>query len=292
MKLIRWDCCSVVPSVSCACPLHPSSFHPQTATAWPHRNLTPPPGLLAAPPGTCQPFTLPLGEHLEGEEGQTRRPWRSTDTVTDTAIELSDRFSLFTHQIRTPLPKSAALRVSVAICRHISVSFLSFILLFDRTHRSRRLWCMHSWSWQSRPGNVWFTDPLLTYWFDLPFTFQRPGILTAQGLLRSDSACLTMVENRSEYAASWLTDTVNGCDTSCMKPGQKSRFLTTFAMDLHLLTPFVTKNFASLVLVKYYSTLQFYWNNNILAVKLQAERKDIYLKLRQPSSYTPGARAM
>lgn len=36
------------------------------------RNLTL--RLLAAPPGTCQPFTPSLAEHLEGEEGQTRRP--------------------------------------------------------------------------------------------------------------------------------------------------------------------------------------------------------------------------
>ncbi|KAI9540127.1 hypothetical protein NQZ68_002061 [Dissostichus eleginoides] len=36
------------------------------------RNLTL--RLLAAPPGTCQPFTPSLAEHLEDEEGQTRRP--------------------------------------------------------------------------------------------------------------------------------------------------------------------------------------------------------------------------
>lgn len=62
-------------SISCSglqpyCPLTPPCL---TATAWPLRNLTP--RLLAAPPGTCQPFTPSLGEHLEGEEGQTRRPW-------------------------------------------------------------------------------------------------------------------------------------------------------------------------------------------------------------------------
>lgn len=50
----------------------PHSFHPKTTTAWPLRNLTL--TLLAAPPGTCQPFTPSLGEHLEGEEGQTRTP--------------------------------------------------------------------------------------------------------------------------------------------------------------------------------------------------------------------------
>lgn len=62
-------------------------------------------------------------------------------------------------------------------------SVRSFISFFNCTRRSCRLWCMYSWSWQSCPGNVWFTDPLLTYWFDLPFTFQRPGTLTAQGAI-------------------------------------------------------------------------------------------------------------
>lgn len=38
------------------------------------------------------------------------------------------------------------------------------------------------------------------------FPFQKPGIFTVQGTLRSDSACLTMVENQSQCAASWLTD--------------------------------------------------------------------------------------
>lgn len=37
---------------------------------WPWRSF-------AAPPGTCQPFTPSLGEHLEGEERQTRRPGRA-----------------------------------------------------------------------------------------------------------------------------------------------------------------------------------------------------------------------
>lgn len=171
MKLIGWDRSEVPVCVLCMSTttwlVPPTDYDCLT----PQKSDPPPPGLLAAPPGTCQPFTPSLGEHLEGEERQTRRPGWSTDTVTDTAIELSDGFSLFTHQIRTPLPKSAALRVSVAICRHISVSFLSFILLFDRAHRSRRPWCMHSWSWRSRPGNVWFTDPLLTYWFDFSKTW-------------------------------------------------------------------------------------------------------------------------
>lgn len=138
---------------------------------------------------------------------------------------------------------------------------------------------MHSWSWQSCSGNVWFTDPLLTYRFDLPFAFQRAGILTVQGLLRCNSACLTTLENHSKYAASWLTDTLNVCDRQYINLSQKSWFLTTRAVDPHLLTPFVTKNFASLVSLKCYSTLQFYGNNNILAVMLQAECQAIYLKL-------------
>lgn len=164
-------------------------------------------------------------------------------------------------------------------CLPLSLSFISF---FNCTHRSCRLWCMHSWSWQSRPGNVWFTDPLLTFWFDLPFTFQRPGILTVQGLLRSDSACLTTVEKHSKYPASCLADRVNGHVTQYIKLNQKWWFLTTRAMVPHLLTPFVTKNFVSLVSPKCYSTPRFYGNNNILVVKLPAERKDIYLMLRQP----------
>lgn len=73
---------------------------------------------------------------------------------------------------------------SVCFCLYFRLSLcLSLISFFNSTHRSCRLWCMHSWSWQSRPGNVWFTDPLLTYWFDLPFTFQRPGILTVRGAI-------------------------------------------------------------------------------------------------------------
>lgn len=145
---------------------------------------------------------------------------------------------------------------------------------------------MHSWSWQSRPGNVWFTDPLLTHWFDLPFTFQRPGILTVQGLLRSDSACLTTVENHSKYAALWLTDGLNGCDTLPIKPSQMSWFLTTHAIDPRLLTPFVAKNFALIVLLKCYSTLWFYGNNNILTVTSRVKRhisevpKALHLYLR------------
>lgn len=191
------------------------------------------------------------------------------------------RLLLSFHTSNATLPSKIC--CSACVCCYLSPHlrlFSVFYFAFWPYTQITQTWCMHSWSWQSRPGSMWFTDPLLTYWFDLPFTFQRPGILTAQGLLRSDSACLTTVENRSEYAASWLTDMVNGCDTSCTKLGQKSRFLTTFALDLHLLTPFVAKNFASLVLVKYYSTLQFYWNNNILAVMLQAERKDSYASLQ------------
>lgn len=211
-----------------------------------------PPRLLAAPPGTCQPFTPSMGEHLEGEEGQTRRQGgllRSIDMVTDRTVGLSDfrgmirLFSLFTSQIQTPPPQSHTL----CMCRYMAVSFsayisvfTSFCLLFPRAQRSRRLWCMHSWSWQSCSGNVWFTDPLLTYRFDLPFAFQRAGILTVQGLLRCNSACLTTLENHSKYAVSWLTDRLNVCDRQYINLSQKSWFLTTRAMDPHLLTPFVT----------------------------------------------------
>lgn len=197
-------------------PSLPRSFNPKSA--WPLRNLTL--RLPAAPPGTCQPFTSPLGEHLEGDEARVGLLW-SIDMVTDRTVELSDfremvRLFFSLHRSNTNSPSSAS--YSVYVCCYTSVSFsvccflyfclsrLSFISFFNCTHRSCRLWCMHSWSWQSRPGNVWFTDPLLTYWVDLPFTFQRPGILTVQGLLRSDSACLTTVENHSKYAAYGLTD--------------------------------------------------------------------------------------
>lgn len=168
---------------------------------------------LLLPPGTCQPLTPSLGEHLEGEEGQTRRPgwavvkyWHGNRYHCGAVRLQRDQTPTFL------LPPLHILTVEVCcVCPCFCLYFSLFLCLFsisffNCTHGSRRLWCMHSWSWQSRPGNVWFTDPLLTHWFDLPFTFQSPGILTVQGLLRFDSACLTTVENRSKCAASWLTD--------------------------------------------------------------------------------------
>lgn len=314
MKLIRWDCCSVVPSISCAG--HTFAILP-----------LPPLTTLLVAPKDCECLTSqksdPRGSLLLPQAPANLSPlhwesiWKvrrdrrggrggllwSIDTVTDTTVSV--RLFLSFHRSNTNSPSAISYSYYMCVCSYLwfhvclffclysSLSlFLSFMSFFNCTHGSRRLWCMHSWSWQSRPGNVWFTDPLLTYWFDLPFTFQRPGILTVQGLLRSDSACLTTVENHSKYAASWLTDILNGCDTSCIKLSQKSGFLTTRAMDPHLLTPFVTKNLASLVLLKYYSTLQFYWNNNTLAVKLQAECKDRYIWSYASLKVTPLAQKL
>lgn len=49
----------------------------------------------------------------------------------------------------------------------------------------------------------------------------------------------------------------------------------------HLLAPFVARNDASLVLLKRCSTLGFYGNSNIRAVKLQAGCQGIHLMLHQ-----------
>lgn len=56
----------------------------------------------------------------------------SIDTVTDTTVELSDCFSLFTGQIQTPPPQSHTHTtcVSVGICGFMSVSFSVFIPVF------------------------------------------------------------------------------------------------------------------------------------------------------------------
>lgn len=163
------------------------------------------------------------------------------------------------------------LSVSFSVCFFLSVldSFLSFISFFNCTHRSCRLWCMHSWSWQSRLGNVWFTDPLLTFWFDLPFTFQRPGILTVKGLLRSDSACLTMVENHSKYPASWVTDWICHIVHSAQSKIMVSNHMYNSPTPAHtiLYEEFSIISFAEML----FHTLVLY----ILVVKLQANCKNI-----------------
>lgn len=147
-----------------------------------------------------------VAAHFEGEPlEEALVSWsKGTDRGTDGTRAWVGHFCS-----RPPFCMPFFVHVLLQVCLFISLRFrlsplLSFISIY--THRSCGLWCMHSWSWRRRPGNVWFTHPLLTYWFDSPFPFQRPGILTVQGLWRSDSACLTTVEKRSEYVARWLTD--------------------------------------------------------------------------------------
>lgn len=224
MKLMRWDCCSVAPSISCAghqpyCPQPQSppppfqslSFNPKDWECLTSQKSDPR-GSLLLPEAPANLSPLQWGSiwkvRRDRRGGQGGLLW-SIDMVTDRTVELSDFRGvtrlLFTSQIQAPLPQSHTL----CMCCYISVSFSAFFfpsfgLLFPRTHRSRRLWCMHSWSWQSRSGNLWFTDPLLTYWFDLAFTFQRPGILTVQGQLRCNSACWRWKTIQNMQCLDWL----------------------------------------------------------------------------------------
>lgn len=302
MKLIRWDCCSVVPSISlsghkpyCAPPPTPHSFHPKTETAWPLRNLTPE---ATAPPGTCQPFTPSVGEHLEGEEGQTGRPGWAAGTYwhgnrygpqsRQTSEGCSDCFSLVTDQIPSPPPPpltqphaprspcicwSLLLHVCMfpSLCPSLTLPLFYFFLgLYTRTMQAV-MYAQLVLTEPSRKRVVYRSPVDILIW--LAFHFLETWNFNCAGL---SEVLLSMFDQGGKPLKNTLhPDWLNGYVTCGMKLNQKSWFLTTRAIVPHLRTLFLTKNFLSLVSLKCYSTPWFYGNNNILVVKLQAECKNI-----------------
>lgn len=95
--------------------------------------------------------------------------------------------------------------------------------------------------------------------------------------------------SRFDHRAGPLKENVPSCSSSVVLEYIKlypKVWLQSHVQRLsQLLTPFVFKNFLSSVVPKYYSTPQFYGNDNNAVVKLhKGMYRRIYLKLRQTSS--------
>lgn len=152
---------------------------------------------------------------------------------------------------------------TVCSLSHVCVLFafipLSFLLsaVFTSVHISFSFWCMHSWSWQSCPGNLWFTDPLMMCRFDFPFYLQR--ILTVQGNIE---AHLRVFDHGGKPLNMWciLIDWMD-VPFSTQSPIQSYGFWSCRLWPPHLLTPFVPKNFRLLVFLKCFSTPRFLWES-------------------------------
>lgn len=155
--------------------------------------------LIDAPWGTCQP-PHPFPGRASGRCGGIEKAVVSFMHVNGPRETSLTSFGHLFHFLQLIYPPLHVLYMSLVTDLSLFVCFpsLSFLLsaVLSSAHISCRLWCVHSWSWRSRPGNVGFTDttPPMTRWFAFPSIFQKAEILTVQGTLRFDSACLIAVE--------------------------------------------------------------------------------------------------